>query len=59
MTPREEAKIARLKAEIDLLKHKLKQSDDKAKKQDEVISNLHKQIEILKHEPKKIKRKRA
>lgn len=28
---------ARLRAEIDLLKHKLKQSDDKAKKQDEVI----------------------
>ena len=49
---------ARLKAEIDLLKHKLQQSDDKAKKQDDVISNLHKQIEILKHEPKKIKRKR-
>ena len=50
---------ARLKAEIDLLKHKLKQSDDKAKKQDEVISNLHKQIDILKREPKKIKRKRV
>ena len=33
--------------------------DDKAKKQDEFISNLYKQIEILKHEPKKIKRKRA
>ena len=50
---------ARLKAEIDLLKHKLKQSDDKAKKQDEVISNLYKQIEILKREPKKIKRRRS
>ena len=50
---------ARLKAEIDLLRHKLQQADDKAKKQDEVISNLYKQIEILKREPKKIKRKRA
>ena len=50
---------ARLKAEIDLLKHKLTKADDKSKKQDEVISNLYKQIEILKHEPKKIKRKRV
>ena len=50
---------ARLRAEIDLLRHKLQQADDKAKKQDEVISNLHKQIDILKSEPKKIKRKRA
>lgn len=50
---------ARLKAEIDLLRHKLQQADDKSKKQDEVISNLHKQIDTLKRDPKKIKRKRV
>ena len=49
---------ARLKAEIDLLRHKLQQADYKAKKQDEVISNLHKQIEILKYEQKKIIKRR-